>query len=314
MSVLFDTPAGRRPFETCFLVGAPRSGTTFLAKALAKHPAVCFSKPKETHFFVRDCLELPPDRWAAEFQQRYFPQLEDGHRMIAEGSPLQLRDPQAIESLLRFDPDTRLLVAVRNPADMAYSLHARLLYLLDEDERDFRRAWQLQEARARGERIPRRCRDPRSLQYRAMCSVGAQLERLFGQIDRGRVHVVVFDDLVGDTVKTYRHMLEFLGLPDDGRTEFDRKNENREYRHAWAQAYVTNPPKPVATLLESWQRKGKGRPTWVRRIRRRIKEWNTRKAKRAPLDLDLRAELRAAFAPDVERLEHLLGRDLSHWR
>ena len=40
---------------------------------------------------------------------------------------------------------------------------------------------------------------------------------------------------------------------------------------------------------------------------------NIRKQSRAPINPDLQGRLRAEFAPDVERLGKLLGRDLSHW-
>jgi hypothetical protein len=309
-----ESASGPRSVRSCFLIGAPRCGTTFIAKALARHPEICFSKPKETHFFVRDYAKVPAERWQAEFLHRYFAHLEPRHALIAEGSPLQLRDPDAIRRLLRFDPETRFLVAVRNPVDMAYSYHARLVYLLDEDERDFERAWELQPARARGERVPRRCRDVGSLQYRAMCSLGTQLENLFEQVGRERVHVIVFDDLVQNPVKLYRDMLEFLELRYDGRTRFERKNEHRDFRHDWAQSWVMNPPRPVAALLEAWQRTGRSRPRWVRDARRRLKRWNTRRAKRAPLAAPMRERLRAELAGEVTRLEQLLGRDFSTWR
>ncbi|MBY0399745.1 sulfotransferase, partial [Myxococcota bacterium] len=233
MTVPIPSESSDRPrsVASAFLVGAPRCGTTFLAKTLAAHPNVCFSKPKETHFFVRDALSIPQTRWRETFLARYFASLGPDHRLIVEGSPLQLRDPDAIERLLAFDPETRFLVAVRSPIDLIHSFHARLLFLLDEDERDFERAWDLQAARARGERIPKRCRDAASLQYRAMASIGTQLGRLIERVGRGRVHVVVFDDVAVDPVKVYRGLLEFLELPDDGRIRFSKKNENRAFRH-----------------------------------------------------------------------------------
>ena len=304
---------GPRPVRSAFLVGAPRCGTTFLAKALARHPAVCFSKPKESHFFVRDWQEAPPTHWREEFLRRYFGHLAPAHEILVEASPLQLRDPKAIDRLLQFDPDTRFVVALRNPIEMIHSFHARLVYLLDEDEPDFERAWALQADRAQGERLPKRCRDVASLQYRAMASLGSQLERLTRQVGRERVHVVVFDDVTADPVKVYRALLEFLGLPDDGRTRFSRKNGNREFRHAWAQTWVTNPPRWVVAWLEARQRKGKPRPEWTRELRRRLKRWNTRRAKRAPLSAAMRERLRGELAGEIEKLEGLLGRDLSSW-
>jgi len=300
--------------RSAFLVGAPRCGTTFLAKTLAAHPNVCFSKPKETHFFVRDAASMPQAQWREAFLSRHFGALAPDDALIVEGSPLQLRDPVALERLLALDPETRFLVAVRNPIDMVHSFHARLVFLLDEDERDFERAWDLQAARARGERIPKRCRDVASLQYRTMASLGSQLAHLIERVGRAKVHVVVFDDVAVDPVKAYRALLEFLELPDDGRTRFSKKNENREYRHAWAQTFVMNPPRPIAAWLEARQRRGKQRPEWIRRLRRRLKRWNTQSAQREALSASMRARLASELEPEIERLEALLGRDFPGWR
>jgi Sulfotransferase family len=43
-------------FPDFFLVGAPRCGTTSLSRYLAANPQVCFSRPKEPHYFSL----LPP--------------------------------------------------------------------------------------------------------------------------------------------------------------------------------------------------------------------------------------------------------------
>ncbi|MBK7951492.1 MAG: sulfotransferase [Deltaproteobacteria bacterium] len=303
-----------RSLRTAFLVGAPRCGTTFLAKTLAAHPDVCFSKPKETHFFVRDAIALPTDEGRHAFLSRYFGHLGDAETLLVEGSPLQLRDPAAIDRLQAFDPETRFVVAIRSPIAMIHSFHARLVFLLDEDERDFARAWDLQAARARGEQLPKRCRDVASLQYRSMASLGTQLARLIDQVGRARVHVVVFDDVAADPVKAYRALLEFLELPDDGRTRFSKKNENREFRHAWAQTWVMNPPRFVTAWLEARQRRGRNRPEWIRNLRRRLKRWNTQSTQREALSPAMRARLAAELEPEIEQLEALLGRDFSSWR
>lgn len=306
-------PTRTAPLRSVFVVGAPRCGTTFLAKALAAHPAICFSKPKETFFFRREAAAARPDAMR-ELLRRYFHRLEDRHAIVAEGTPATLYDPGDALRIVALDPDARFVIAVRDPVDMAPSFHARLLYTTDEDETDFETAWSLQEARARGERVPRRCRDPRMLQYRDACSLGAHVEAFFAAVGRERCHVVVFDDLASDPRKVYLRLLEFVGVPDDGRTEFVRRNENRDVERAWLQRVMMNPPRPVAAAIETLERLGLGMPLPVRALRKRIKHANTRKAQRAPLRPELRDALRRAFAADVERLGGVIGRDLSAWR
>jgi len=53
--------------------------------------------------------------------------------------------------------------------------------------------------------------------------------------------------------------------------------------------------------------------TAMQRIESRLRKMNASPEKRAPMDPELRARLKREFAPEVDRLGELLGRDLTHW-
>jgi len=40
-------------FPDFFVVGAPRCGTTSFCRYLARNPQICFSQPKEPHYFTQ---------------------------------------------------------------------------------------------------------------------------------------------------------------------------------------------------------------------------------------------------------------------
>ncbi len=296
-----------------FLVGAPRCGTTSISKTLAAHPQVCFSKPKETHFFALAAAGMDDDTLRREFLRRHYYECPVRGRFLGEGSVSTLYAPAALRGIQRFDPGARFLVAVRNPVDMLPSYHARLLYSLDEDETDFARAWALQEERARGARLPPRCRDPRLLQYGNIGRLGEHVERLFETVGRENCFVILIDDIKTRNAAVYREVLDFIGLDDDGRAGFVHKNENRGYRSRFLQQFVMNPPAWITRLMLKRQHKGLGRMPLLRAIRRRIKKKNKVRVGRPPLDAALRAELRDFFRDDVARLGRLIGRDLSQW-
>ena len=59
------------------------------------------------------------------------------------------------------------------------------------------------------------------------------------------VKVLVFDDLRADTGAVYRDALAFLGVPDDGRSEFPRVNENKVHeRPRPSPRFTQRPPAP----------------------------------------------------------------------
>jgi hypothetical protein len=301
-------------FPDFFVVGAPRCGTTALCRYLSKHPAICFSKPKETHYFTLLGADWRPERLERDYLRRFFPHLHAGHRLVGEGSVSYLYSVGAIERIVRLNPQARMVALVRNPIDVLPSYHLRMLYVLAEDVEDFPTAWALQDARARGERVPRTCPDARLLLYRELVRFGAQIERLYEIAGRERCLVLCFEDLAADPLRVYRQTLDFLGVEYDGRVQFARKLPSRRYRYRLLQRLFYSPPKPARAALErvllhSKQRKKPGR----RSLLKRLAHWNTINAQPVPLGPALRADVRASIAEDVELLGMLLGRDFSHW-
>jgi hypothetical protein len=89
-------------------------------------------------------------------------------------------------------------------------------------------------------------------------------------------------------------------------------NGNKAVKHSTVRGFLNDPlvrstavavgrrlPRPVFAALHD--------------LERRIWKLNSRSEKRPPLAPEVRAQLQREFAPEVERLSELLGRDLTHW-
>ena len=303
-------------FPDFFVVGAPRCGTTAFCRYLARNPQICFSQPKEPHYFAR--LEHDPSATEVErdYLDRYFGHCAAGHRAVGEGSVSYLYLPEAIERIRRFNPDARFIALVRDPFAMLPSYHLRMRFLLQEDESDLGKAWALESARAHGEQVPKRCLDARLLMYSAVAKFGAQVERLFDVAGRDRSHVIVFDDLVADPLGVYRRALAFLHVDDDGQTRFERRYESRMYRYRWLQRLLYVPATRGGKMIDTLQRRsrnynadGSKRKSLIKRVT----GWNKIAASPAPLTPQMAAVVRETLRPDVVLLSRLLDRDLSHW-
>ena len=304
-------------YPTFFLVGAPRCGTSALSKYLSKHPNVCFSKPKEPHFFtlLHDLLDNPDIE--RDYLQRFFFHKTPEYTAVGEGSVSYLYSEDAIKRILNLNPQAKFIVIVRNPVDMIYSYHARMLKFLEEDQPDFRIAWQLQEARSQGLQLPKDCQYPHMLQYKEVGSVGSYVMKLINRVGRDRVHVVVFDDFVSDTLQAYKNVLAFLDLEYDGRTDFPRKGENEAIKYKFLQRILKRPPKRLAnfmlTLQQHKKRRKQVKKSWIERYRKRLVKKNQVRKERPPLDPETRRLLAETFTDDVKILQTLLNRDFSHW-
>jgi hypothetical protein len=299
-----------------FVVGAPRCGTTAFCRYLARNPQICFSRPKEPHYFSRLDRDPTADELRRDYLDRCFGHCTPAHRAIGEGSVSYLYLPGAIERIRRLNPDARFVALVRNPLSMLPSYHLRMRFLLQEDEADFATAWALAPERAQGRSVPKRCLDARLLMYGEVAKLGAQVERLFAIAGRERTHVIVFDDLTTDPRAVYLRALAYLGVDDDGQTTFERRYESRMYRYRWLQRLLYVPATRGGKVVDTIQRRsrryntdGSKRPSLIKRLTR----LNQVAASPEPLSPSMTATIRDALRDDVALLGRLLGRDLRHW-
>lgn len=299
-----------------FLVGAPRCGTTAMAKYLGRHPEISFSKPKEPHFLSRPPREAPAGELYEEYRGRHFAR-RTTERVLADGSVSYLYSTDALKLALQFDDQARFLMMVRNPISMIHSLHERHLYTMDEDVESFERAWDLQDARMRGEHVPSTCRDANVLQYRHIGQLGAAAKTLFDTVGRERCHIVVFDDFRADPGGTYRAILEFLALEDDGATDFTPVRSNRRIRYRFLQRMLRSPDPRLMKLAggaeTTFTKDGKKKKPWIKRMRNRLIKWNTVVSDRRPLSDAMKQTMVDAFREDIALLSELLDRDLTPW-
>ncbi len=319
LSRIAPSPAGNvsaHDDPACFfIVGAPRCGTSAMAKYLKHHPSICFSSPKETNFFVTVGKKASPAVERAQFLRAFFFEPDAGPAtLFGEGSVSTLYSAEALTRILACFPHARFIVMLRNPVELLRSYHARLIYMRQETELDFECAWNLQDERAAGRHVPRSCFEPRLLQYREVGRLGHYTAQLFALAGRERCLPILFEDFTADTPGVYRQTLEFLGLPDDGRTEFSRRNQQRQFKSMfWQDLYGGTLLGPIGRLLAKRPRHLATLSRMTRPLRKSLKRSNAVDVTLPPLDPALRDRLRDHFAEDVVRLSELLGRDLSHW-
>jgi hypothetical protein len=303
-------------FPDFFIAGAPRCGTTSLASYLRDHPEICFSSPKETHYFVVSAVD-PELRLDVErhYVDRFFPHYDaDVHRIMGEGSVTYLYFPNTIEQILALNPKARFIVMLRNPVEMVPSFHSRMLWVLEEDAESFAEAWDLQAARARGERIPPRCLMPSLLQYAEIGKLGKHVNELLARVPRSQCLFIVYEDFIAGTGGVYRSVLEFLGVDHDGRTKFGPRAGSQGYRYRWLQQLLFKPPGPVMNLVGDADAHRSRLFQAAKAVRQRLVFYNTRGiGVKAPLSRKMEGVLRDTFRSDGALLGELIGRDLSNW-
>ena len=300
-----------RPAPDFVIVGAPKCGSTAIYNTLRRNPDIFLPHIKEPHYFAFDYAHSraveSPDDYDCLFAEAGESQLR------GEASVLYLSSADAIPAILRRRPDVRLIAAIRNPIDLFVSWHNQCLITLDEDEPDPERAWRIQGLRAAGERLPKLCHQPLALRYRHTCTIGAQIERLFNLVPESQRLVVVLDDLEQNPRAEYKRIVEFLGVEDDGMTDFLRENSfARPRRRMIARLARAAQAHPQFKKIRVWlkPRLNKRGIFWVEQLFRS----NLVPVSKPALSEAFRQEIMADFLPDSMLLEKLLDRDLSAWR
>ena len=297
---------------TFVIVGAPKSGTTALATFLGHHPDVFVSNPKEPHFF-----DAAYDKGMAAYLRDHYGGW--GQESAAgEATPSYLSVPYVAARIHDSLPKAKVIALLRNPVDRAYSAwwmrRARGMEPLSfaaavGAERnaleagnvlagpDAEQAWKAHIASERaGDR-------PRIRMYLQSGWYGTHLGRYLDQVGPGRLRVVVADDLAADSREVVRGLWEELGVdPDFHPPDRGRVNEALGHRAA-----------PLLRIARA-TRVMRLRSRLPEPTRERIKARLSRMGSQPPMDPQDRAELVAYFAPEVAKLETLLGRALSAWR
>jgi hypothetical protein len=214
-------PGRGRVLPDFLLIGAAKSGTTTLHAWLADHPAVAPPTTKEVHYFdysfsrgedwYRSHFPLAAERdaFAGEHGRPF---------LTGESSPTYLSHQWAPERIARTLPDVRLLVALRNPIDRAYSQY-QMSAREGFEELSFEEAIAHEEQRLRPE-LERMRHDrhyaslPLAKQsYLHRSHYDDQLARWLELLPRERFHVVRAEDLAATPQDALAKVHEFLDLP-----------------------------------------------------------------------------------------------------
>src|SRR3954471_23557902 len=218
----------RTPQPDFLIVGAPKAGTTALHAALAQHPDVFMTSPKEPKFWL--CDGAPPPAWCgpgdAHSQQEWIWRDEDyaplfepagAHQVRGESTPFYLWSRGAHRRIAEALPDVRLIAIVRDPVDRAYSNWMHLWSDGLEPVSDFEAA-----CAAENDRITAGW--GLFWHYRRLGLYGEQLEHLLERFAREQVLVVRYRELVDRPQDSLDRICPFLGI--EPQPSIDVRGEN----------------------------------------------------------------------------------------
>ena len=301
-----------------FIVGAPKSGTTALAKSLSRCPQVCMP-PFEPHFLSLDfAIERSVCSWA-EYEALFPPQQSD--LVLGEKSVSYLYSEAARNTIAEIWPRAKIIILVREPVSMILSLHRHLVRSGAEDCADVNRAVRRALHSRKAEYAVRGSPCRGFLDYIRIADVTPLIERYVEACGERNVKVVMYDDLTKDPSRVLAEVGQFIGAEYHWETVgIVRANVGRWVRfpRMYTVAADVLIRLPIRTLGDL-RRKVPGPVRWALRSARgavlRALETDDISAAET-LEPPLVAEIRERLAPSVQRLSRLVGMDLEAlwWR
>lgn len=265
-------------------VGPQRTGTTWLHQVLTGH--VGLPTIKETDFFSKH-FDKGLDWYLA-----YFSNCRPD-RPMGEVDPNYFGVPEAYERIASAIPHCRIVVTLRDPTDRAWSSYRTM-------RRDAWTRLGFEETVARNDVIRESSRYAHHL---------ANWQRLFG---RDQVLVMLYEDLEADPQGYLDRICDFIKAP---RIAIGGTSAATERINAVTHAPRSRRLARNARNARDWMRQHR----WHRTIEflETIGVWKRvfgGGEEFGAMDPETETRLRSHFRPEVEALERLIDRDLSHWK
>ena len=230
--------AGLRLLPSYLIIGAQRAGTTSLHRYLVQHPAVrTMLRTKGVHFFDTNYgrgIDWYASRFPTTLYSWYVRRRHGMELLTGEASPYYVFHPQVPYRVARHLPDVKLILLLRDPVVRAYSQYQH------EVSRGFETLGFEEAIRAEPERLAgeheRLLAEPfynsfhhQHHSYLARGRYDEQLATWRSLFPDRQLLVLSSERFFAEPDRTFRQVLDFLGLPDFTPAAYERHNAH-DYR------------------------------------------------------------------------------------
>lgn len=283
-----------------------KAATTSLYTYLMQHPDIFMPKVKEPMFFNNYQQDNKYVVKGAKGKKittlKEYKSLFDEVKKeaaIGEASPSYIYNKKAAELIKEVVPDTKIIAALRQPVERAYSnfLHAKRAGR--EPENHFAITLELEEERINKNWSP-------LYHYKSQGFYFKQLQRYFYLFPKENIKIILFEDIVKNPEQVAKEIFEFLQVDTDFTVDTSKK------------ANVSGKPKGILGWLLMQLRYYRLLPNihLSKYLPQPVMDLLFKSIYEKPekLDEQLKRELTEKYyKEDLLQLEKLIEKDLSHW-
>ena len=288
-----------QPRPNFLVAGVAKAGTTSLYEYLRQHPQIFMSENKEPCYFVHGYGVKKWEDYLALFKDAA------GEKALGEASTAYCSCEESAAWIRAVLGEIKIIILLRNPAKRAFSEYVWMVREGYEDAPTFAEALAREPARLKDAAF--QAKPPQLFEDFLYFHAGLyfeQVSRFFNTFGRERVRVYLFEEFVKEPLVICQDVFRFLDVDDSFVPKLERHNEGRIPQSIAWQHWLRAEPKR-RRLLGSRSLRGK--------LAARLMEWNIQRGSKPQAEDKVLAALTERYRPDIEKLEALLGRDLSGW-
>lgn len=287
------------------IIGAAKAGTSSLYSYLKEHPQIYMSPEKEPRYFTEELYTIYNNgvrqggrRKALSFDQ-YCQLFEEASDEIAigEASTEYLYIPQAPVRIKQCIPNVKLIAILRNPVERAFSAFCYQL-------RDGYETLSFEQAlEAEAKRIEDGFRP--GWHYKQVGFYYPQVKRYLEHFHPEQIKIYLYEELENDSTAVAQDVYKFLGVERAYTPSSTRQNISGIPKSRLLQDIFTK-DNPLKSTFK---------PFLPNQLRKSIYQSISKRNLGAKpiLPPEIRQELIELYRKDIDRLQDLIQKDLSHW-
>ena len=259
---------------------------------------------KELSRFIGDSFGPLHKAKKPYFYQKAFSKVQN-QTAVGEASTAYLFDEMAPKIIKEQLGTIRIIILLRDPVAMSYSLYNHQLRKEGETIEDFEAALAKEEGRQKDPEFKKKCYGwHANYYYYQRALYYTQVKRYLDTFGKDNVLIYLFEELVDETLSVVKNTYRFLGVNDAYVPEIR----------------IHNPAGGILKIPRFWKDTGLFLKTFqfvfsknlIKKIPHLLR--NVGRKPPQPINAVTAKKLRKRFYEDICQLEQLIGKDLSTWK
>jgi hypothetical protein len=205
------------------IIGTQKGGTSSLFFYLNQHPSIKMSTPKEVHYYDINYKK------GLNWYKSHFPFIWD-KRITGEASPYYIFHPFVPERLKKENPEAKIILLLRDPAERAFS-HYKMNKKNGTETLSFSQALEQETERLEGDLKKfennefYNAKSHRLYSYKTRGLYDYQLQNWLKYFPLNQIMIIKSEDFFSNTEKVVKEVLRFLGLQETAEINYINKNK-----------------------------------------------------------------------------------------